>query len=101
MFTKLALFLYRRYGIDQDSGSIDSSRDCGTPSAKFVEITPMPFQDEYRISCHQHILSTSRVRAQVGARKQGDGFAIKCLPFALGISDVFYLRIPTGVHHPR
>ena len=56
LFTKLSLFLYRRYGIDQDRVSIDASGDGGAPSAKFVEVTSVPIQDVHRIFCHQHIV---------------------------------------------
>jgi hypothetical protein len=42
LFTKLALFLCRRYGIHLDRISIDASRDCCAPSAKFVEVASVP-----------------------------------------------------------
>src|SRR5258708_35592614 len=44
LFTKLALFLYRRYGADQDSVSIDASADCGAPAAESVVFASVPVQ---------------------------------------------------------
>jgi len=54
----LAPFLYRRYGVNHDSVSIDASGDSGTSSGKFVEVSSVAIQDVDGIAHHKDVVST-------------------------------------------